>query len=167
MAAVIGSRRLVVGLLAAVLSLSVSAPLAAADDRGDLAGNRPGAGRAHPGRSAAPAVPPMADDEQGGTVHGSARPAVPPAATAPADRPRYAAERAAEPVGDPVGDPVGGVGEAASERAAGSTTGPAAGQRRKADGPTSGRAMRVLPLGTGMALAGLGLAYFGLRLRRR
>ncbi|GAA4676799.1 hypothetical protein [Streptomyces youssoufiensis] len=43
------------------------------------------------------------------------------------------------------------------------------------DGATGGesaaepgdRVMRVLPLGTGMALTGLGLAYFGLRLRRR
>ncbi|MBB5934030.1 hypothetical protein [Streptomyces zagrosensis] len=31
---------------------------------------------------------------------------------------------------------------------------------------SGGRVMRVLPLGTGMALTGLGLAYFGLRLRR-
>ncbi|AGP56465.1 hypothetical protein M271_24855, partial [Streptomyces rapamycinicus NRRL 5491] len=42
------------------------------------------------------------------------------------------------------------------------------GAQRTAAEP-SGRAMRVLPLGTGLALTGLGLglAFFGLRLRRR
>ncbi|MBC3993750.1 hypothetical protein H8N00_33750, partial [Streptomyces sp. AC563] len=50
-----------------------------------------------------------------------------------------------------------------------------AGSGTAPDGATGGesaaepgdRVMRVLPLGTGMALTGLGLAYFGLRLRRR
>ncbi|WKX71445.1 hypothetical protein [Streptomyces sp. XD-27] len=163
MAAAHGSRRLAVGLLAAVLSLPVSAALAAADDPGDLAGNRPGQGRTHPGRSTPPGFPPRADeDRQDGSVRASAPPdatsvappaatsaaATSPAAAVPADPPPYAAGHAAEAAGDPA-------------------TGPAAGRRRQADGPAAGRAMRVLPLGTGMALAGLGLAYFGLRLRRR
>ncbi|MER0246828.1 hypothetical protein AAHZ94_33645, partial [Streptomyces sp. HSW2009] len=68
-------------------------------------------------------------------------PLVPPVGTDAADDVGWSA---AQPGTGPVVDGVGGTAASGSQ----------------------GTAMRVLPLGTGMALTGLGLAYFGLRLRR-
>ncbi|WP_432587434.1 hypothetical protein ABVG11_18430 [Streptomyces sp. HD1123-B1] len=132
-------------LVAAVLW---SAPVARADD-GGLAGTHAGEGRTHPGRTDPPAVLPPADD--GGTGEegedGRSWELVP----------RWTSSELTPPETD--GPPM--------------ARDLAPSQRRYETGRTaaepSGRAMRVLPLGTGLALTGLGLglAFLGLRLRRR
>ncbi|MFI8991002.1 hypothetical protein ACIG63_39450 [Streptomyces antimycoticus] len=142
----------------------------AADDDGGLAGTRAGEGRTHPGRTRPPA-PSLSDedpsagtrdrdgerdgegDESGtesgtesdeGTGRFSLVPEWTPSSLPMPQRPDRHQAREVLPSGQPYG------------------------AQRSAAEPSE-RAMRVLPLGTGLALTGLGLglAFFGLRLRRR
>ncbi|MBP8537850.1 hypothetical protein GWI24_33260, partial [Streptomyces sp. MK37H] len=109
-----------------------------------------GEGRAHPGRAGTPTPSspdgdPSADtgdDESTGRF--SVVPEWTPSSLPVPQRPDRHQARESLPSGQPYGA-----------------------QRTAAE--PSGRAMRVLPLGTGLALTGLGLglAFFGLRLRRR
>ncbi|MCG0289162.1 hypothetical protein [Streptomyces sp. PSAA01] len=139
---------------------------ARADDGGGLAGTRAGEGRTHPGRIRPPAPSPPDEDPSAGTGDGdgdtdgygnesgiesdegtgrfSLVPEWTPSSLPMPQRPDRHQARESLPSGQPYGA-----------------------QRTAAE--PSERAMRVLPLGTGLALTGLGLglAFFGLRLRRR
>ncbi|MEU1307495.1 hypothetical protein ABZ419_01125 [Streptomyces cinnamoneus] len=109
---------------------------------GRLAGTVAGEGRRHPGRET--------DDETRSDREDADQP------------PRPAAPRAPSPSSAP--RPPGGAAPAhqpARERAREPVRDPA----RRAD--PADRVIRVLPLGTGMALTGLGLGFLALRLRRR
>ncbi|WP_413800395.1 hypothetical protein [Streptomyces iranensis] len=136
--------------LAAAPAASATPAAAPADDGGGLAGTRAGEGRAHPGRTGTPTPTspdgdPSADTgDDEGTGRFSVVPEWTPSSLPVPQRPDR--HQAREPL--PSGQPYGA--------------------QRTATEP-SGRAMRVLPLGTGLALTGLGLglAFFGLRLRRR
>ncbi|MFI9205701.1 hypothetical protein [Streptomyces sp. NPDC053048] len=113
----------------------------------ELAGTVAGVGREHPGRAAEPSP--------------SGRPGIrSPRAPHPQDGQQPADEReqtAAEEGPSPhPGPPRAPARRAAPER-----------ERQDAGATDRERVMRVLPLGTGMALAGLGLGFIGLRLRRR
>ncbi|MGV9848917.1 hypothetical protein ACWDWU_08950 [Streptomyces sp. NPDC003442] len=129
---------------------AASATPAPADDGGGLAGTRAGEGRAHPGRTGTPTPSspdgdPSADTgDDEGTGRFSVVPEWTPSSLPVPQRPDRHQARESLPSGRPYGA-----------------------QRTAAE--PSGRAMRVLPLGTGLALTGLGLglAFFGLRLRRR
>ncbi|WP_413102314.1 hypothetical protein [Streptomyces sp. Inha503] len=132
-------------------SATPAAPAPApADDGGGLAGTRAGEGRAHPGRTGTP--PPTSPDgdpsadtgDDEGTGRFSVVPEWTPSSLPVPQRPDRHQARESLPSGQPYGA-----------------------QRTAAE--PSGRAMRVLPLGAGLALTGLGLglAFFGLRLRRR
>ncbi|GAA0516705.1 hypothetical protein [Streptomyces mordarskii] len=138
----------------------------AADDDGGLAGTRAGEGRTHPGRARPPAPSPSDEDPSAGTRdrdgerdgegdesgtesdEGTGRfslvPEWTPSSLPMPQRPDRHQAREVLPSGQPYG------------------------AQRSAAEPSE-RAMRVLPLGTGLALTGLGLglAFFGLRLRRR
>ncbi|MFE9001615.1 hypothetical protein ACFYOY_05635 [Streptomyces sp. NPDC007875] len=144
-------------------SAASTTPAARADDDGGgLAGTRAGEGRTHPGRTRPPAPSPSDEDPSAGprdgdrdgdgneseSDEGTGRFSLVPEWT-PSSLPmpqRPDRHQAREPL--PSGQPYGA-------------------QRTAAE--PSERAMRVLPLGTGLALTGLGLglAFFGLRLRRR
>ncbi|MEU1675141.1 hypothetical protein ABZ752_24425 [Streptomyces roseifaciens] len=141
---------------------------------GRLAGTSAGEGRLHPGRTAPPsgisgpprssgppggspsAVPSEAPSGDGGEAVGPVEDAPgedapgtgPPA---PADEADGAAEQPQGPFGPVTPDPV-------------STRTAAARNARSA--AYGDRVLRVLPLGTGLALTGLGLGFFALRLRR-
>lgn len=143
-------------LTATPTASAASAP--PADDGGGLAGTRAGEGRTHPGRTETPAPSPSDEDPSAGAgdgdqghqndEEGTGRFSLVPEWTASSLPVPQGTDRdqAREPF--PSGQPYGA-------------------QRTAAE--PSGRAMRVLPLGTGLALTGLGLglAFFGLRLRRR
>ncbi|MEU6080223.1 hypothetical protein [Streptomyces sp. NPDC047108] len=104
-----------------------------------------------PDASAGPTeTPPAADDSE---VQGAWRPPLPYDPDPPEPEPDWT------DVGVPPVDP-------SSDETAGSGT--AVGDERgdQASQPT-GRLLRVLPIGTGLALMGLGLAYIGIRLRQR
>ncbi|GAA2291887.1 hypothetical protein SVIO_057350 [Streptomyces violaceusniger] len=130
-----------------------AAPVTPADDGGGLAGTRAGEGRAHPGRAETP-TPSSPEEPEGepsadtgddeSTGRFSVVPEWTPSSLPVPQRPDRHQARESLPSGQPYGA-----------------------QRTAAE--PSGRAMRVLPLGTGLALTGLGLglAFFGLRLRRR
>ncbi|WP_211124605.1 hypothetical protein [Streptomyces yatensis] len=150
----------------AASATSTAATTPAADDDGGLAGTRAGEGRTHPGRIRPPAPSPPDEDPSAGTRDGDGDPdgygnesgnesdegtgrfsLVPewtPSSLPMPQRPDRHQAREPFPSGQPYGA-----------------------QRTAAE--PSERAMRVLPLGTGLALTGLGLglAFFGLRLRRR
>ncbi|MGP3945671.1 MULTISPECIES: hypothetical protein [Streptomyces] len=151
---------------ASATSAASTTPAARADDDdgGGLAGTRAGEGRTHPGRTRPPASSPPDEDPSAGTRDGdgdgdgnesgtesdegagrfSLVPEWTPSSLPMPQRPDR--HQAREPL--PSGQPYGA--------------------QRTATEPSE-RAMRVLPLGTGLALTGLGLglAFFGLRLRRR
>ncbi|MEU1806557.1 hypothetical protein [Streptomyces sp. NPDC019937] len=137
-------------LLAGAALLAAPQPVARADD-GGLAGTHAGEGRAHPGRSAAPATSPDPTPTQTGpSGRDQADPGLPPvpdwtptSLRLPHERERRGAREV------PQDDRPYATGRTAAE--------------------PGDRIMRVLPLGTGLALAGLGLglAFLGLRLRRR
>ncbi|MFF3766038.1 hypothetical protein ACFYYR_18400 [Streptomyces sp. NPDC001922] len=163
------------------------------DPGGPFAGRLAGEGRARPGRgpdsAARPEVPPGVPERPGARNPSAPdearrpnRPAVPPSPGAGISRPpephgsakpdtsetgrdRLEAERprsprpaesgAAEP-DEPVTSTTGPDGPSAT----GESTGQTVAQH-------SGRMLRVLPLGTGLALMGIGLAFIGFRLRQR
>ncbi|MFI0775677.1 hypothetical protein [Streptomyces sp. NPDC021212] len=143
----------------------LAAPQAVArDDDGELAGTHAGEGRAHPGRSAAPTPSPDP----------SPTPADPTDPTDPADQ-------GGRPSGRDQADPrlslvpdwtpssfrLPHERESRGAREAPQDDRPYATERTAAS--PGERATRVLPFGTGLALSGLGLglAFLGLRLRRR
>ncbi|MGW7620256.1 hypothetical protein ACWGLG_31385 [Streptomyces antimycoticus] len=151
---------------ASATSAASTTPAARADDDGGLAGTRAGEGRTHPGRTRPPAPSPSDEDPSAGTRDGNGE-------------------------GDGDGDESGTEGDEGTGRFSlvpewtrSSLPMPQRPDRHQAREPLpsgqpygaqrtaaepSERAMRVLPLGTGLALTGLGLglAFFGLRLRRR
>lgn len=118
-----------------------------------LAGTVAGEGRTHPGRGEEPSE--EASPSPAPPVRPSPRPRVrrgsglPPPGDVRAD----GAEPPAPPARPPLRPP-----PAAAVRADDGRGGPAR---------TPDPVLRVLPLGTGMALTGLGLGFFALRLRRR
>ncbi|MFC5147446.1 hypothetical protein [Streptomyces aureoversilis] len=143
---------------------------------GRLAGTSAGEGRLHPGRTAPPSPsgisgPSRPSGSPGGSpsagpseapsgetgeaagpvedVPGEDAPAIGP--PAPADEADGAAEQPQGPFGPVTPDPV--------------STRPAA-ARNARSAAYGDRVLRVLPLGTGLALTGLGLGFFALRLRR-
>ncbi|WP_146214595.1 hypothetical protein [Streptomyces sp. ICBB 8177] len=141
-------------------------PAAATATPAALAGTRAGQGRPHPGRDGdAAELGPDPDavqpalGGQDGTVPPTALPAAPPAAIQPPAAPP------AVPVRRPAGTPARPPRTPAPGPSAATTT-PAPQGRQIAD-PRPARVLRVLPLGTGLALLGLGLGVIAVRLRRR
>ncbi|MEU9715307.1 hypothetical protein [Streptomyces sp. NPDC047976] len=111
----------------------------------ELAGSAAGVGRAHPGR------PADASPDPGFAVASRPVRPVPPA------RPLQPAQERPEPVA-PRPDPVPSPSAAATAPVTALGTEP---NERAAD-----LAAHLLPLGTGLALMGLGIGYMGMRLRR-
>ena len=130
----------------------LAAPQAVArDDDGELAGTHAGEGRSHPGRSAAPTTSPDPSHtpaDPGGRDQADPRLSLVPDWTPSSLRLPH--ERESRGAREPSQDDR----PYATERTAASP---------------GERATRVLPFGTGLALSGLGLglAFLGLRLRRR
>ncbi|WP_049719117.1 hypothetical protein [Streptomyces caatingaensis] len=130
-------------------------PVPSAADPGRLAGTVAGQGRAHPGRapepSRAPAERPDEEappEEPGAAPEASETPAGAAATPVPDPSPSPTPSSPAPPPG-----PVRAEGRAAA--------------RGDASGAPPEHVMRVLPLGTGLTLTGLGIGFLGLRLRRR
>ncbi len=136
-----------------------------------LAGSRAGVGRPHPGRDADEPELPGAGRFTGREAFPGHRPHSPPGLAdaprlpvAPAHTPaavpppsQAAAPARPTPHGTaPSGGVPGGGGTSTVERAA-----------EPAVRAPSGRVLRVLPLGTGLALLGMGIGVIGVRLRRR
>lgn len=132
-----------------------------------LAGRSAGVGRERPGRTAEPPgegpVPPASPvPQEERTLRGDVSPV-------PSGRPDVALPppSAARPEGSAEALPPSG--PAVPSAPAATPTGPSASApsgRGTAEQP-AGRMLRVLPLGTGLVLMGIGLGFIGLRLRRR
>ncbi len=154
-------------------------------DPGALAGDRAGEGRPHPGRpeDQGDLMGPLPSERPGG-------PAWRQPDSAQDDSAQTDSQTGALPDQDGTGGPDGGEagllppGHDAGGRGGGDSSAvprpaatphpPTGHPRRPGDvgrppqaAPDPGERLRVLPLGTGMALIGLGLAFLGLRLRRR
>ncbi|MFV8130375.1 hypothetical protein [Streptomyces syringium] len=136
-----------------------------------LAGSTAGEGRTHPGRATS------SPDSPADSAAASAEPSGSPSASQPpAESPEPAREPAAAPEPPFNTPPPRARLEAAQPYVPGpapQTYEPSAGPWDALDATGSERAeessdpvMRVLPLGTGMTLTGLGLGFLGLRLRR-
>lgn len=134
------------------------------DDR--LAGSHAGEGRTHPGRAAetgsgSPSAPGSGPDRP--SSPGAAPPDDPEAGRAPGQDHPPMDRGGNTPGGGPgrTGGPGGPGGPGGTDEEA------TAARHRDDEALDDGdRVMRVLPLGTGMTLTGLGLGYFALRIRR-
>ncbi|MGW1072213.1 hypothetical protein [Streptomyces sp. NPDC002537] len=120
---------------------------------GRLAGSAAGEGRTHPGRAESPesTEPAEASESPGDDAEGADTDQAPDASPSAVPSPHRRADAARRRPSVPPPPPPPDDGR---ERA-----------RREAM-DYGDRVMRVLPLGTGMTLTGLGLAFFALRLRR-
>ncbi|MEV5509185.1 hypothetical protein [Streptomyces orinoci] len=133
---------MIAGALSALLLTAVLSGTASPSpppDEGRLAGTAAGVGRPHPGR------------------------AMDPSEAAEEDNPEREAPSSPGPSRVPTPPPTRAPAPPAAARLDG-----AAGDRgTQQQPPPPRRVLRILPLGTGLALTGLGLGFFALRLRRR
>ncbi|WP_190025462.1 hypothetical protein [Streptomyces hiroshimensis] len=156
------------------------APSPSATRDGRLAGTSAGEGRLHPGRTAPPS--PSGISGPAGSPSAASPPGGSPSADPSGDTGEADGGEADGPVEDVPGEDAPGTGPSAAVDEAGGaadqqqgpvgqvtpdpvSTRPSA-ARNARSAAYGDRVLRVLPLGTGLALTGLGLGFFALRLRR-